>query len=279
MMTGSTQVHHALDARGRRKDSVARKNLSGESFRGPHSSERQVDGHEASCGCAVRDLHYGARIMKLHTFIGSPNGRKAEAVIDHLGLDVEIEYHDLLAGELQTPSYLALNPNAKVPTLVDGDFVLWESNAILQYLADKAGDAALFPRDMQKRADILRWQCWELAHFNRAFGTLAFETVAKPKLRLGSTDEGLVATAQTDLARYAPVLEVHLGRRRYLVTDAITIADYAVITFESYREAVPFGWSAFPNINAYFDRVAANDSWIRTAPANIAARARRPKVA
>jgi glutathione S-transferase len=217
--------------------------------------------------------------MKLHTFIGSPNGRKAEAVIDHLGLDVEIEYHDLLAGELQAPRYLALNPNAKVPTLVDGDFVLWESNAILQYLADKAGDAALFPRDPQKRADILRWQFWELAHFNRAFGTLAFETFAKPNLRLGPTDDGLVAAAQSDLARYAPVLEAHLAGRRFLVTPAITIADYAMITYESYRKSVPFDWSAFPSINAYFDRVAAIDHWTRTAPANIKARGRRPKVA
>src|SRR5258708_20182899 len=96
--------------------------------------------------------------MRRYTFRGSPNGRKGEAVIDHLGLDVEIEYRDFLAGELRSPDFVALNPNAMVPALVDGSFRLWESNAIMQYLADKAGREELFPRDRQKRADIARWQ-------------------------------------------------------------------------------------------------------------------------
>jgi glutathione S-transferase len=71
----------------------------------------------------------------------------------------------------------------------------------------------------------VRWQCWDLAHFNRAFGTLAFETFAKPNLNLGPTDEALVAGALTELARRAPVLERHLENRRYLVGNGITIAD------------------------------------------------------
>ena len=104
--------------------------------------------------------------MILHTFVGSPNSRKVEAVIDHLGLEVEIVRHDFRGG-LRSPDYLALNPNAKVPTLVDGTFVLWESNAIMQYLADKVGSDSLFPRDPRTRADIVRWQCWELVHFNQ----------------------------------------------------------------------------------------------------------------
>ena len=75
--------------------------------------------------------------MELHTVGGSPNSRKVEAVIDHLALEVAIVRHDF-AG-LRRPEYLALNPNGMVPTLVDGAFVLWEANAIMQYLADKAG--------------------------------------------------------------------------------------------------------------------------------------------
>ena len=122
--------------------------------------------------------------MELHTFVGSPNSRKVEAVIDHLGLDVEIVHHDFAGGALRRSDYLAVNPNGMVPTLVDGSFILWESNAIMQYLADKAGNDTLFPRDLQRRTDVVRWQFWEQAHFNRAFGTLAFEAVAKPALNL-----------------------------------------------------------------------------------------------
>src|SRR5262249_54419706 len=131
--------------------------------------------------------------MKLYTFIGSPHSRKVEAVIRQLGLAVDVEYLDLLAGELRLPPYVALNPNAKVPTLVDGDVTLWESNAILQYLADKEGRATLLPRAAAARADVVRWQFWEAVHFNRAFGALAFEGFAKKALPLGPADERVVA--------------------------------------------------------------------------------------
>jgi glutathione S-transferase len=217
--------------------------------------------------------------MKLHTFVGSPNGRKVEAVIDHLALNVEIEYHDFFAGDLRSPDYVALNPNAKVPTLVDGEFVLWESNAIMQYLADQAPGNTLFPRDTQQRADVVRWQFWELAHFNRAFGTLAFETVIKPKLNLGPTDDALVATSLTNLARSAPVLERHLVDRRYMVGEGITIADYSMICLESYRRGIAFDWNPYAHVNAYFDHMRNVKHWTRTAPATQASLGRKPQAA
>ena len=217
--------------------------------------------------------------MKLYTFVGSPNGRKVEAVINHLGLDIEIEYRDFFAGALRSPDFIALNPNAMVPTLVDGSFILWESNAIIQYLADKADSEELFPRDRQKRADITRWQFWEAVHFNKAFGTLAVEAVAKPKYKLGETNHALVEVARADLARFAPVLDQFLEGRRYLVEDRITIADYAVMKLESYRSSVPFDWSPFRNINTYFDRVAASDHWARTAVKDPSTFGRMPKAA
>jgi glutathione S-transferase len=216
--------------------------------------------------------------MKLLTFVGSPNGRKVEAVIRHLGIDAEIAYLDFFGGDLRTPEYLAINPNGMAPTLVDGDFVLWESNAILQYLADRTGDAALFPRDPRTRADVARWQCWELAHFNKAFGTLAFEAVAKPKLGIGPTNEALVETAKVDLARFAPVLERHLEGREYLVGGGLTIADYSMIKLEPYQQAVPFDWAPYPRITSYLARGRALEHWAKTAasPAQIA---RKPKAA
>ncbi len=95
-------------------------------------------------------------MMTYYGVIGSPNSRNVEAVINHTGLPVERKYLGFFDGDLKTPEYLALNPNGKVPSLTDGDFVLWESNAIMQYLADKAGDAALFPKDLRQRADVVR---------------------------------------------------------------------------------------------------------------------------
>jgi len=204
--------------------------------------------------------------MKLHTTPGSPSSHKVKAVIHHLKLDVETVNYDFLAGELRSPQYTAINPNGSVPTLVDGELVLWESNAIMQYLADKVPSSGLFPNDPQRRADVARWQFWELAHFNKAFGTLAFETYAKVKLNIGPTDATLVGPAMTELARRAAVLEQHLRGRRYVVGNAITVADYSLATFESYRTRTPFDWRPYPNINAYFDRIHALDSWAHTAP-------------
>ncbi|WP_253815910.1 glutathione S-transferase family protein [Vibrio coralliilyticus] len=83
--------------------------------------------------------------MKLYAIVGSPNSRKVLAVINHLGLDIEIEYLDLFSGEHKQPEYVSLNPNAMVPTLVDGDVSLWESNAIIQYLAENSGINDLYP--------------------------------------------------------------------------------------------------------------------------------------
>jgi glutathione S-transferase len=215
--------------------------------------------------------------MELHTVLGSPNSRKVQAVIDHLGLPVTILRHDF-AG-LRRPEYLALNQNGMVPTLVDGAFILWEANAIMQYLADKAGSEELFPRAPQKRAEIVRWQFWELTHFNKAFGTLAFEIVAKPRLNIGPTDEALVRTAQADLERFAPVLEGHLAGRAFMVGDGITLADYAMIPLEGYRGAFPFDWAPFPSINSYFDRMRQADSWVRTDPKRAASDPVRSKAA
>jgi glutathione S-transferase len=210
--------------------------------------------------------------MQLHTTPGSPSSRKVIAVIEHLNLDVDFVYHDVVSGALRAPSYLALNANAKVPTLVDGDFVLWESNAIMQYLAQTAGDEQLVPRAARQRADVTRWQVWESTYFNAAFGALAFETVAKPKRGLGVPDEAVITDALNRLARFAPVLDQHVKDRRYLVGEHLTVADFALMTFEGYRAITPFDWRPFAHINAYFDRLRDLPAWVRSMARNEAAR-------
>src|ERR1700730_5161803 len=211
--------------------------------------------------------------MILHTVSGSPNGHKVEAVILHLGLDVEIRHYNFFAGELRRPDYLAINPNAKAPTLEDGDFKLWESTAIMQYLADKAGDTTLFPRNPRTRADITRWQCWEGLYFNSALGTLAFETVAKPKNNAGPPDNALVEQARATLSRFASVLDAHMDGRKYLVDDQLTLADYSMAAFEPYVNLVPFNFAPYRHIHTYFVRMRQSEHWMRTvkAPQSVAA--------
>ncbi len=215
--------------------------------------------------------------MKLYVIAGSPNSRKALAVVNHLGLEVDIEYLDLFEGDHKHPEYTALNPNGMVPTLVDGGLKLWESNAIMQYLADTSENDVLFPRDLVQRADVTRWQMWELANFNQAFGTLAFETVAKPNFMSQEGNEAVASWAKDNLNRYASILNQHLEDRDYLVGDNMTLADYSMIHVEFFKEMVPFDWSTFIHLNEYFERIRQSTHWVATAPASADLIGRKPE--
>ncbi|WP_432474276.1 glutathione S-transferase family protein [Amphritea sp. HPY] len=214
--------------------------------------------------------------MKLYVVAGSPNSRKVLAVANHTGIDVEVEYLDFFEGDLGNEAYKALNPNAMVPTLVDGDLKLWESNAINQYLADTSENNTLFPQNLAQRADIVRWQFWELAHFNQALGTLAFEAIAKPSFMNAQGNEAVISWAGEQLNRFATVLNDHMQGRSYVVGDSITLADYSMIHVEYFKEMVPFDWAPYPHLNDYFDRMRQAPHWAATAPESADAIGRIP---
>src|ERR1700726_5280546 len=98
--------------------------------------------------------------MKLYGFPLSSNTWKVRALAAYLKTPLEFEFVDLTKGASHTPAYLAINPTGRTPTLVDGDFKLWESNAIMQYIAGKSANALWPTDDAKKRADIARWQFW-----------------------------------------------------------------------------------------------------------------------
>ena len=217
--------------------------------------------------------------MKLYAVVGSGNCRKVQATTSNLGIEIDIEYLDFFAGDLTTPEYLALNPNGRVPVLIDNGFTLWESNAIMQYLADKVPGNPLFPQDPQTRADVVRWQCWELAHFNNAFANVAFETVLKAVFLKQEPNQVLVDSAIESLQGFASILDSHLANRDYVVGGAITLADYSIINIEGFKEMIPFDWSGYPRLNAYFDRMRADPHWASTAPESPEALGRKPNAA
>jgi len=204
--------------------------------------------------------------MQLHVLSVSANCWKVQAVAHHLGIDLEIRRLELATGDLASPAFRALNPNGKVPTLVDGDFVLWESNTIMRYLAETVPGNSLYPTDRHGRADVNRWLDWELAHYNQAMFTILREVVMKPRFFNQPGNEVLVAAGQQQLDRYAHVLESHLDGRTVLVGDGLTLADYAVGHLQPYHQACPFDWSPFPNIRAFYERLAANPHWQSTQP-------------
>jgi glutathione S-transferase len=134
----------------------------------------------------------------------------------------------------------------------------------------------LFPQHPQTRADIVRWQCWELAHFNNAFATVAFETVLKAELLKQEPNLPVVEYAIESLNEFASVLEGHLSNRDYVVGNGITLADYSMINIEGFKDMISFDWSGYPTLNAYFDRMRADPHWASTAPESPAALGRKP---
>src|SRR5262245_50953847 len=154
--------------------------------------------------------------IELYVFPPSPRAFKVMAVANHLGLDWTLKMIDFRKGDQKAPQYAALNPNMKMPTLQDGDYVLWESNAIGQYLALQKPESGLFPRDERARLDVTRWQFWDLAHWDPACAVFAFEYVAKPVvLGIGEPDMAAIEKGTEAFHRVAQVAASQLRGKRY----------------------------------------------------------------
>ncbi|SDY22298.1 glutathione S-transferase [Lysobacter sp. yr284] len=202
--------------------------------------------------------------MKLY-YYESPNARTACAVARHLDAPVEFERIDLTAGEHRRPDYLALNPNGKVPTLVDGDRVLWESPAIACHLALKAG-SPLWPSAPEQQIEVLRWNHWNAAHFNRHAGALFFEHIAKPIFGLGAPDPTVVEEANKHLRHFAKVLDAHLQSRRYLLGDSLSVADFSVAAMLPWQRAARLPLDGYAGLGEWYARLEALPAWRQPYP-------------
>ena len=195
----------------------------------------------------------------------SPNCRKTSATLKHVGLDAEWVVVDLPAGEQLKPEFVRLNPNSKVPVLVDGDRTLWESNAIAIHLARKAG-SELWPMGDDARLDILKWMFWQQGHLMQATGQIAFERLLRPMLGQGAPDEATVAGALKRFRRLAAVLEDALAVNHYLVGEVLTLADWAVASDLSFADRIGLPVADFPHVEAWLERLDATPAWVETVP-------------
>jgi glutathione S-transferase len=211
--------------------------------------------------------------MKLIGFPPSPNTWKVRAVAAHLEIPLEFEFVDLTKGQSHTRDYLALNPTGRTPTLVDGGFTLWESTAIMQYLASQKANA-LWPDDARARADIVRWQSWQLAHWGKeSYEPLLSQRIVKQILKLGPPDEAIVARGLECFNRDAAVLDAHLVKQPYLAGKDVTLADFSVAVPLFYAERAALPLAPYPHVKEWFGRVAALPCWKETAPQFTAAAA------
>jgi len=201
--------------------------------------------------------------MKLYQFPLSPNCQKVVALAHEVGVSLETASIDLFKGEARAPELLAKNPNGKVPILEDGDFVLWESNAMLGYIAAKVDRTDLAPTTPRERADVDRWLAWHNAHFGPAIGKVAFQRVVKKLGGLGAPDEAIVNQGIEEFTRAASVLDQSLGTKEY-VCGRLTIADFALATYAALTESCGLDLQPYPRAKTWRDRMSARESLRKT---------------
>jgi glutathione S-transferase len=197
--------------------------------------------------------------MKLYDFPFSPNCRKVRAVAYELGITLEYVPVDLVRGESRTPAFLARNPNGRVPVLEDGDLVLWESTAIIRYLA--AG-TALMPTERRTAADVDRWIAWQLAHLHPAMSKVAFERIVKRLTRQGPPDQARIDEGTAEFAAMSAILDGALAGKEY-VAGALSIADFALAAHYSLASACGLDLSRFARVESWLARLLARDSMKR----------------
>lgn len=219
--------------------------------------------------------------MKLYIFPPSPRAIKVVAVASYLELRPEIHALDYFRAEHHSPEFAAINPNRRMPVLDDDGFVLWEANAILQYLAQKKPEAGLWPDAARQQADVLRWLFWEIAHWEDAWGRIINERVKKILLDSrddgrrtygraatpGTPDPNRIAEGEAYSKELSTLLNAHLKGRRWLCDAGLTLADFAIaVPIPGAQQACGYQLNDYPEIARWYSSVEQLRGWKEAFP-------------
>lgn len=198
-------------------------------------------------------------MMKLYGPVLSPNVFRPLLAAKHFGVEVELAAVDLRQGEHKSPDYRAINPFGRIPALSDGEFSLFESVAISQYLASTRPGPA-WPEDIRVRARISSWMSWGIAHLARGVVLVQFNRLVKPMLGMGDPDPAEIATGEAIVAQEMGIVEEWLGGgRSWLVGAEPTLADLDVAGHFLHQDRI--GLSFGPAATDWLARVKAMPAW------------------
>ncbi len=186
----------------------------------------------------------------------SPNVQKIFIMLEELAVPYRPIKVDVWKGEQFKPEFLAINPNAKIPAIVDHEgpggkpYTVFESGAILMYLADKFG--RFLPTDMAKRYDVIQWLMIQLTGVGPTFGQVVhFSLFAPPG------NDYSKGRYKSEMLRLYELLEKRLGQCAYLGGDDYSIADIATFPWTRNHDNFGVKWSDHPNLARWFDAVSA----------------------
>ncbi|MBV8625091.1 MAG: glutathione S-transferase [Herbaspirillum sp.] len=201
-------------------------------------------------------------MLKIHGRDNSINVRKVLWACMELGIPFEREDWGSGFRSTSEPAFLAMNPNAMVPVIDDGGFVLWESNTILRYLAAQygaGGAASLYPADVRQRARVDQWIDWQASDLNRSWSQAFMALVRKSP---DYEDARLVAASIANWTRYMRVLEQQLQHTGAYVAGAdFTLADIPVGLSVNRWFGTPFEHPDLPAVAAYYERLRAREGY------------------
>lgn len=196
-------------------------------------------------------------MLKLYGFSMSPNTRRALFALEEHGLPYEMVAVDLMKGEQKAPAYLALNPTGRVPTLVDGDFVLWESNAILEYLARAHPEKQLGGASARDAGEIARWMYMNAAHLSPNVARVFAHTIRLPEdQRLPR----LVTEARAEIDRCLRPMAARLADHEFLA-GAFSIADIAAAPTLSAAPMLGINLARFAPVEQWMRRIEGRAAW------------------
>ena len=199
-------------------------------------------------------------MLKILGRSSSINVRKVLWLCCELDLPYEQEHWGMGFRSTDAPEFRALNPNGLVPVLVDGDFVLWESNAICRYLAAKHRRDDLLPDDLQRRAIVDQWMDWQTTELNNAW-RYAFWALARKSPK--HTDAAMIAASVDAWNRQMTILDERLSRGGgYVAGESFTLADIVVGLATHRWFMTPMERAPLAAVEAYYERLSARSCFL-----------------
>lgn len=196
-------------------------------------------------------------MLKFYDWKLSPNAFKVRVMLHEVAQEHETIELDILKGEGQKPEFLQVNPNGKVPAIEDGALTLWESNAILLYLARKTG--RFLPTDPAGQALVDQWLFWQAAHYYMPVIGLALEKMIKPILNQDGDPEEIQKHTR-DFQRLSQILEQHLSQYDWLAGE-FSVADLSVASTLFPRQKLGLSIAEYPNLSNWLSQIEARSGW------------------
>ena len=190
-------------------------------------------------------------MIDLYTW-ATPNGHKVSVTLEELGLAYTVKPVDIGKGEQKQPGFLKLNPNGRIPAIVDreeGDFAVFESGAIMLYLAEKTGK--LLPPDRKGRSRVTQWLMFQMGGVGPMLGQAHHFRIYAPE-KIGYAIDRYTNEAR----RLYGVMNRRLAKSKYIAGPAYTIADIAIFPWLRSWKNQGIDWADYPHLKGWFDEIA-----------------------